>query len=132
MWSPQHFLEEKLEPKGSTSQATQDERPIRCAKCQQEIAKKSAIFCMRAPYEVQAFVNPHGYTFEVLTVKSATHVVWDTRVSTDFSWFKGYAWRLLFCERCLAHLGWRFEGAGEGDEPNEFFGLVVRAIELPT
>jgi hypothetical protein len=30
------------------------------------------------------------------------------RPSTQDSWFPGYAWTILYCQRCFNHLGWRF------------------------
>ena len=24
------------------------------------------------------------------------------------SWFPGYSWTIIYCQRCLFHLGWRF------------------------
>jgi hypothetical protein len=28
------------------------------------------------------------------------------RPSTQDSWFPGYAWTILYCQRCFNHLGW--------------------------
>ena len=37
------------------------------------------------------------------------------------TWFPGYAWQVVFCQRCSIQLGWRFNSVAGG---HRFFGLL--------
>ena len=44
------------------------------------------------------------------------------------TWFPGYAWRAVFCQRCSIQLGWRFNSVAGG---HRFFGLIeARLVRL--
>ena len=43
--------------------------------------------------------------------------------TTEHSWFPGYTWRIALCSRCRNHLGWLFQGHGEG-----FYGLILTQL----
>merc|ERR1711871_474606 len=47
----------------------------------------------------------------------------DPREAMD-SWFVGYTWTIVVCERCdgVTHLGWRFTSTSDG---SNFFALIV-------
>lgn len=46
------------------------------------------------------------------------------------SWFPGYAWSILVCERCQGrHLGWKFTPAKVGPQQEAFYALIVEAVE---
>jgi len=47
------------------------------------------------------------------------------------SWFPGYAWSILICDRCKGrHLGWKFTPAGPSALNSEaFYALIVEAID---
>ena len=47
---------------------------------------------------------------------------------TQGSWFKGYAWTVLFCD-CGEHLGWRFTATNPGAQPDSFYGIRRSTIE---
>ena len=53
--------------------------------------------------------NPHGRGFDLVTVAEAGGA---TAVghgpTSEATWFPGYAWRILTCAACGAHVGWRF------------------------
>lgn len=47
------------------------------------------------------------------------------------SWFPGYSWTITYCQRCFAHLGWKFQlvraDAAE-DRPEYFFGWSASSV----
>lgn len=51
-----------------------------------------------------AFVNPHGYVHDMITLRQARHVTLEGQPETEHSWFKGYAWTIGYCEGCTSHL----------------------------
>jgi cereblon len=75
----------------------------------------------------QAFLNPHGVLHELVTVTWAENVVLSGAPTTEFTWYPGYAWRIAWCGRCGAHVGWSFDAIGDG-APRTFWGLRRQAI----
>lgn len=114
----------------SDSRASEDPSPKRytCAACRTPVAHIGDE--IEADGRVRhTRANPHGYVHTFVTVARCENVVTMTPPSTDFSWFDGYAWRVLACARCGTHLGWRFESVA-GAMPPEFFGLLLNRISL--
>jgi hypothetical protein len=74
------------------------------------------------------FVNPHGNVFEIGCFRHAPGCVYFGLMTNEFTWFKGYGWRLAGCGACAAHLGWVYiSQSGEA----MFHGLILsRLIEL--
>ena len=75
---------------------------------------------------LHTFANPHGIVFEIGCFGAAPGCGTAGPATDDFSWFKGYEWKIAFCRRCLSHLGWQFiSGSGF------FYGLIIdRLVEL--
>ena len=65
------------------------------------------------------FVNPHGLVFEIGCFGRAPGCVGVGPAEAFFSWFPGYAWRVVVCRGCGTHLGWSY-----GERP-DFYGLVL-------
>ena len=74
------------------------------------------------------FANPNGIIFDIGCYKTAPGCLYTGPFTGEFSWFKGYMWRVSICASCLAHLGWLFLSA-----KNDFFcGLILdRLIDSP-
>jgi len=96
--------------------------PLRCARCGREIADPRDVFAMHAGGALGAFVNPHGYLHEVVTVRRACGLVRIGEPTLEATWFPGFAWTLALCGACGAHVGWHFSGEGS------FWGLRRPAI----
>lgn len=72
------------------------------------------------------FANPHGIIFEIECFGAAPGCGTAGPATDDFSWFKGFQWKIAVCRRCLNHLGWQFTSGS-----SFFFGLISdRLIEL--
>jgi cereblon len=44
--------------------------------------------------------------------------------TTQDSWFPGYAWSILYCRRCVSHLGWRFTLVPQSNEPENRSNII--------
>jgi cereblon len=98
------------------------DRPLRCRRCGAAVADERDVIVMGRD-AVQVFFNPHGYLHELFTVRRARGLAIEGERTAEFSWFPGYTWRIAYCERCGAHLGWLFEAERSGAEPPSFYGL---------
>jgi hypothetical protein len=109
--SPSADVDERIRP-----------RPVlRCRACEAEITTDDERIEMSGAH-AHTFVNPHGHVFEVGCFARAPGCTAVGPASAFFSWFPGYAWRVVVCGSCRAHLGWSF-----GETP-DFFGLVLTRL----
>ena len=98
-------------------------RSLRCVACGHAVTDEGARDEMSGEHR-HTFVNPHGHVFEIGVFSTAPGARGVGDPSAFFSWFPGYAWRVVVCGGCAAHLGWGF---GEGPH---FFGLILdRLVE---
>ncbi|XP_052575557.1 protein cereblon isoform X2 [Peromyscus eremicus] len=103
-----------------------------CKQCQEtEITTKNEIFSLSLCGPMAAYVNPHGYVHETLTVYKASNLNLIGRPSTVHSWFPGYAWTIAQCKICASHIGWKFTATKKDMSPQKFWGLTRSAL-LPT
>uniref|UniRef100_A0A4W5QV22 Protein cereblon n=1 Tax=Hucho hucho TaxID=62062 RepID=A0A4W5QV22_9TELE len=102
-----------------------------CKQCQDtEITTKNEIFSLSLYGPMAAYVNPHGYVHETLTVYNASNLNLVGRPSTLHSWFPGYAWTIAQCQICGSHMGWKFTATKTDLSPLRFWGLT-RSAMLP-
>ncbi|KAM5313458.1 protein cereblon [Glossophaga mutica] len=103
-----------------------------CRQCQEtEITTKNEIFSLSLCGPMAAYVNPHGYVHETLTVYKASNLSLVGRPSTEHSWFPGFAWTVAQCKICASHIGWKFTATKKDMSPQKFWGLTRSAL-LPT
>ncbi|XP_036387081.1 protein cereblon-like isoform X3 [Megalops cyprinoides] len=106
-----------------------------CKQCQDtEITTKNEIFSLSLYGPMAAYVNPHGYVHETLTVYKASNLNLIGRPSTLHSWFPGYAWTIAQCRTCGSHMGWKFTATKKDLSPQRFWGLTRSALlpRIPT
>ncbi|KAG7218171.1 hypothetical protein INR49_007453 [Caranx melampygus] len=82
-----------------------------------------------------AYVNPHGYVHETLTVYKAMGVSdlvgsWGQLLSFLSHEAVGYAWTIAQCRTCGSHMGWKFTATKKDLSPPRFWGLT-RSAMLP-
>ena len=102
---------------------TPDEHWYICSQCGQRIAQETARVTIQGQHR-HIFSNPSGIVFEIACFSTAVGFSFSGGYATDFTWFSGYAWRIVLCSRCLAHLGWMFSGAAGG----LFFGFITDRV----
>ena len=117
---PELTVEEEAEEKESGP-----ENYILCRQCHQVVTTNDDRMAMEGSHR-HTFANPHGIVFEIGCFKSIIGCGYAGPLSDEFTWFKGYGWRIAVCGMCLTHLGWLFV-SGSG---NSFHGLILdRLIE---
>ncbi|MCP4695140.1 MAG: hypothetical protein GY859_44340 [Desulfobacterales bacterium] len=99
------------------------EDPILCRACLQVVTHA------RERIEVQgarshSFANPSGMVFEIGCFGAAPGCAHAGPTTDEFSWFRGYRWKIAVCGGCLTHLGWRFASAGG----HAFHGLILNRL----
>lgn len=73
---------------------------------------------------VQLLRNPHGNTFELITVRRADLVLLNNTKSIEDTWFPNFSWTIAVCPHCFNHLGWFFESI-LSDHNESFFALIL-------
>lgn len=106
---------EKTDIETGTDEDTDDE--LLCAACGRLLTRGRWRLTMNGDHEHTVF-NPAGRIFTVLCFKEAPGVAAVGEPSDDFTWFKGYPWRIGVCRGCDSHVGWQYEA------DTVFFGLI--------
>lgn len=107
-----------------------EEAPPRivCRRCATFLSEEKAVFSVTEGGAVQVFPNPSGWLRKIVTVRWAENLVPVSRPTTDFTWFAGYAWTIVTCAGCAAHLGWLYEDVANQSIAS-FYGLLVAEVE---
>jgi hypothetical protein len=92
-----------------------------CVRCGALVTQGRWRLAMGGDHEHVVF-NPAGILFRILCFKEAPGVSPVGPPSGEFTWFRGYQWRLAPCASCATHLGWLYQG--DGMRPAVFFGLI--------
>jgi hypothetical protein len=96
---------------------------ILCAECSQAITGDSERIEINGAHE-HTFVNPSGIIFQIGCFARVSGTNISGEVTEQWSWFKGYSWRIVCCARCGTHLGWVYMSGGE----IRFFGLILSRL----
>ena len=111
----------------SEKKKVEKEKYIRCNQCLQPVAKSSSRISINGSH-VHTFANPSGYIYEIGCFHTVIGCGYLGPASDEFTWFKGYRWKIAYCERCHAHLGWLFISSGEAFS---FNGLILDKLTDP-
>ncbi|KAI0496480.1 hypothetical protein KFK09_022797 [Dendrobium nobile] len=96
---------------------------IRCKSCRTLIANRSDMVVMSSDGPLNAYVNPHGYVHEIITVYNATGLALIGSPNKEHSWFPGYAWTITNCAHCEKNMGWLFTATKKKLLPKSFWGI---------
>lgn len=96
---------------------------IRCKTCEALIARRTDMLVMSNEGPLGAYVNPHGYVHEVMTLNKANGLVVIGYPVQEFSWFPGYAWSIAECSTCESQMGWLFTATNKKMKPRSFWGI---------
>lgn len=96
---------------------------IHCKNCASLIAKRSDMVVMSTDGPLNAYVNPHGYVHEVITVYNASGLALLGSPVKEHSWFPGYAWTIANCATCNSNMGWLFTATEKKLRPKFFWGI---------
>ena len=103
-------------------------RVFSCRECGTPIAREEHLLAVMGRPVKATYHNPQGVPCEILTFEGASNVIGADFSTEDYSWFEGYAWRPVGCGKCRIHVGWRFEASEPYLDPQDFFGLLARAL----
>jgi hypothetical protein len=98
----------------------EEEEYILCRQCHHPVTRPADRIEKDGTHR-HTFANPHGIVYEIGCFQSAFGCGYTGPATTEFTWFKGYSWRIAICRSCLAHLGWVFLSAGS----DQFHGLIL-------
>ena len=115
---PQEEDTEELEP--------EEARNILCVQCQQKITNPEERITVEGAHR-HTFANPSGIVYEIGCFQSAVGCGYAGEPTGEFTWFKGYQWRIAICRTCLTHLGWLFTS----ETGNSFAGLILDRLVFP-
>jgi hypothetical protein len=104
----------------------EDDKFILCAQCLNLIAKESDQIVIGGAHR-HTFANPHGILFEIVCFSFADGCRYVGPSTDEFTWFKGYVWRIAVCGKCLVHLGWHYISPGK----DSFYGLIIDRLIYP-
>lgn len=117
---------ERPAPTDAQAPETRPRRVIRCAACDSPVAWPEQAIEVQGTHRHQC-TNPHGLSFVIACYRRAAGCGPIGQATTEWSWFRGFAWRIGLCRGCGAHLGWRYDA--QDVEP--FFGLIVDRLRYP-
>jgi hypothetical protein len=100
------------------------EARLLCAACRQLVTYPIHRITLNGSHE-HCCTNPQGVSYRIGCFRQASGCSAMGEAFIEFTWFPGYAWRVGVCAGCQAHLGWRFETAGD-----HFYGLILDRLVL--
>ena len=98
---------------------------ILCRRCGHGITRPDERILVEGQFQ-HTFANPSGRVFEIGCFRDAAGCAASGEPTDEFTWFRGYQWRLALCRACFGHLGWQFSTAGGG-----FWGLILNRLSFP-
>jgi len=107
-------------------QISEDDEFIRCVQCLNAITKPIDRIVIGGAHG-HTFANPHGILFEIACFSIADGCRYLGPGTDEFTWFKGYTWKIAVCGKCLLHLGWQYTSS----DKNSFYGLIVDRLIYP-
>jgi len=93
-----------------------------CALCGTAITSSAERVAVGGAHE-HFEVNPHGASFRFGCFGLAVNLLTIGPPQRAWTWFPGYAWQVIVCAGCAAHMGWRFQS-----ETHRFHGLLLDAL----
>ena len=115
------LLEDEFEEKTS-----ENKENILCRQCRQVITDVGKHIAVDGAHR-HTFANPAGNVYEIGCFFSARGCAYIGIPTEEFTWFKGFSWRVAVCRTCLTHLGWLFIGSAH----NTFNGLILERLIFP-
>ncbi|MEK7222678.1 MAG: cereblon family protein [Pseudomonadota bacterium] len=101
------------------AEKTKKEKRLFCAACRHPVTHQDERIIVQGGHEHRC-TNPQGITYHIGCFREAAGCAPSGEATAEFTWFKGYAWRIAYCAHCQVHLGWRFQSDGD-----YFHGLIV-------
>lgn len=101
-------------------------RRVLCRECLHPVTREQDRTEVHGAHQ-HTFANPGGIVFTIGCFQAAEGCGAAGSPSDEFTWFKGFSWRVAVCTGCLAHLGWLFSTASG----SVFWGLILDHLIFP-
>jgi len=113
--------EKKRKEKTDThlAEKAKKEKRLFCAACRHPVTHQDERIIVQGAHE-HRFTNPQGISYHVGCFREAAGCAPSGEATTEYTWFKGYAWRIASCAHCQVYLGWYFQASAD-----YFHGLIV-------
>jgi len=98
------------------------EKRLFCAACRHPVTHQDERIVVHGGHE-HRFTNPRGISYHIGCFREAAGCAAAGEATTEYSWFSGYAWRIVYCAHCQLHLGWQFQSGAD-----YFHGLIVSRL----
>lgn len=109
----------RIESHSEDEVAQKSKRGIICAVCGYGITSEDQRIRVNGSHDHRC-VNPHGLMFHIGCFRAATGCNTSGPPTTEFTWFRGFAWSVALCRGCNSLLGWQYERS-----ELFFFGLIL-------
>ena len=109
-----------------TEEKVSEEEYILCRQCRSILTHPTEQIAVQGAHQ-HTFANPHGIVFEIGCFNTVRGCGYAGPASDEFTWFKGFSWRVAVCVMCLTHLGWFFESR----DGSNFHGLILDRLISP-
>lgn len=103
----------------NTDSKEEEKRIYTCIRCGSMITPASSKTNIDGAFK-HSFTNPHGYMFTIGCFTEAPGCASAGTITSDFTWFPGFAWRISLCAVCGLHMGWEFSKGTAA-----FYGLIL-------
>ena len=113
-------------PDAAPEEDTQAARRVLCRECLHPITREQDRTEVHGAHQ-HTFANPSGIVFTIGCFQFADGCGAAGSPSEEFTWFRGFSWRVAVCTACLAHLGWLFSTASGA----AFWGLILDHLIFP-
>ena len=128
---PVAFLKEEpagpdKRPDAAPEEDTQAARRVLCRECLHPVTREQDRTEVHGAHH-HTFANPSGIVFTIGCFQFADGCGAAGSPSEEFTWFRGFSWRVAVCTACLAHLGWLFSTASGA----AFWGLILDHLIFP-
>ena len=94
-----------------------------CRQCLKIITSTKEMIEVSGSYH-HTFANPEGIVFEIGCFRKASGCGYVGPATEEFSWFKGFRWKVAVCGHCLNHVGWLYVSS----EEESFHGLILERL----
>lgn len=122
LFDPSAEEEKKQSVKIKASDRPKKEQRLFCAACRHPVTHQDECIHVQGAHE-HRHTNPHGVTYHFGCFRAAAGCAAIGELTTEYTWFPGYAWRIAMCANCHVHLGWRFQ-----TEADLFHGLIIKRL----
>ncbi len=124
------FLE--IETRQQHDTLSEEDQVIVCRACNNIITRPFYKIPVSSSFS-HIFANPHGHVFEIGCFSRAEGCMEASGLSSEFTWFAGYSWKIEICRQCKSHIGWIFicDCENASGMPVQFHGLILDKLVFP-